>query len=77
MPKKQTAWSRNYNEKAYDRLAITIPKGQKATIEAAANAAGESINLFTQRALLARMGLTDWPVKAEEPAAEKLDVKTI
>jgi hypothetical protein len=67
MPKKQTAWSRNYNEKAYDRLAITIPKGQKATIEAAANAAGESINLFTQRALLARIGLKEWPGKASEP----------
>lgn len=60
MPKKQTEWSRNYNEKAYDRLAITVPKGQKAVIEAAANAAGESVNLYTQRALLARMGLESW-----------------
>ena len=60
MPKKQTEWSRNYNEKAYDRLAITVPKGQKAVIEAAANAAGESVTLYTQRALLARMGLESW-----------------
>ena len=60
MPKKQTEWSRNYNEKAYDRLAITVPMGQKAVIEAAANAAGESVNLYTQRALLARMGLESW-----------------
>ena len=60
MPKKQTEWSRNYNEKAYDRLAITVPKGQKAVIEAAANAAGESVNLYTQRALLDRMGLESW-----------------
>ena len=62
MPKKQTEWSRNYNEKAYDRLAITVPKGQKNTVEAAANAAGESVNQYTQRALLARMGLETWPV---------------
>lgn len=66
MPKKQTEWSRNYNEKAYDRLAITVPKGQKAAIEAAANAAGESVNLYTQRALLARMGLESWPTINEK-----------
>ena len=62
MPKKQTEWSRAYNEKAYDRLAITIPKGQKATVEAAAKEAGESINQYTQKALLARMGLSEWPL---------------
>ena len=45
----------------YDRLNITIPKGQKQTVEAAANAAGESINQYTQRALLGRMGLSEWP----------------
>ncbi|MBE5811413.1 MAG: antitoxin [Clostridiales bacterium] len=66
MPKKQTEWSRNYNEKAYDRLAITVPKGQKVTVEAAAKAAGESVNQYTQRALLARMGLETWPSIAEE-----------
>ena len=45
----------------YDRLNVTVPKGQKATIEAAADAAGESVNMYTQKALLARMGLKDWP----------------
>lgn len=66
MPKKQTEWSRAYNEKAYDRLAITIPKGQKATVEAAAKEAGESINQYTQKALLARMGLSEWPINKED-----------
>ena len=33
---KQTAYKQAFNEKAYDRLAITIPKGQKATVQAAA-----------------------------------------
>lgn len=65
MPKKQTEWTRAYNEKAYDRLAITVPKGQKATIEAAATEAGESVNQYTQKALLARMGLETWPEKKE------------
>lgn len=62
MPKKQTEWSRAFNEKAYDRLAITIPKGQKATVQAAAAAVEESVNEYTQKALLARMGLEKWPV---------------
>lgn len=66
MPKKQTEWTRAYNEKAYDRLAITIPKGQKQALQAAADKRGESINQFTNRAILARMGLTEWAESAEE-----------
>lgn len=50
----------------YDRLNITVPKGRKAAIEAAASSAGESVNQYTQKALLARMGLTEWPEKVEE-----------
>ena len=58
---KQTAYKQAFNEKAYDRLAITIPKGQKATVQAAAEREGESINTYTNKALLARMGLVEWP----------------
>lgn len=50
----------------YDRVEIKVPKGQKATIEAAAAVLGESVNQYTQKALLARMGLTEWPEKAED-----------
>ena len=67
MGKTSSAVKQRYNEKAYDRLAITIPKGHKATIEAAARAAGESINQFTGKALRMRMGLEEWPeVQPEE-----------
>lgn len=66
--KTSTNVKRKYNEKAYDRLAITVPKGQKAVIEAAALAVGESVNLYTQKALLQRMGLDDW--KPVEDTAE-------
>lgn len=55
-----------YGAKAYDRLNIAIPKGQKATVEAAAQEAGESVNQYTQKALLTRMGLEDWPKHSEE-----------
>ena len=57
--------NKRYLEKQ-DELKIRIPGGQKATVEAAAKAAGESVNQYTQRALLARMGLETWPVCAEE-----------
>ena len=50
-----------YIKSAYDRIEIKVPKGQKQTVEAAACAAGESVNQYTQKALLARMGLEDWP----------------
>ena len=63
---KQTAYKQAFNEKAYDRLAITIPKGQKATVQAAAEREGESLNGYTNKALLARMGLTAWPEAKEE-----------
>lgn len=61
--KKSTAYKNQYNKQNYDSLRIVVPQGQKATVEAAAAAAGESINMYTQRALLMRMGLCDWPTK--------------
>ena len=64
--KTSSAVKQRYNEKAYDRLAITIPKGQKATVQAAADEAGESVNQYTNNALLARMGIQEWPERAEE-----------
>lgn len=49
-----------------DELKIRLPQGQKATVQAAATQVGESVNQYTQKALLARMGLADWP-KIEQP----------
>lgn len=66
MGKTSSAVKQRYNEKAYDRLAITIPKGQKATVQAAAEQEGESINSYTNKALLARLGITTWPEAREE-----------
>lgn len=68
--KKSTAYKNRYNQQNYDSLRIVVPAGQKATVEAAAKAAGESINLYTQRALLARMGLETWPELAQDPDTE-------
>ena len=55
------ASNRKWDSNNLDRMSFTVPKGQKATVESAAKAAGESINQFTQKALLMRMGLTEWP----------------
>ena len=59
MPKKQTEWTRAYNEKAYDRLAITIPKGQKQAVEAHASSKGQSVNGYVNGLIRADMGLTE------------------
>lgn len=60
-----------YNEKAYDRINIAIPKGQKATVQKYAEVEGESVNAYTQKALLQRMGLDDWP--DQQPASNPLE----
>ena len=62
--------NKRYLEKQ-DELSFTLPKGQKATVKAAADKAGESVNQYTQGALLARMGLKEWPELAEEEQKDK------
>ena len=69
--KKATQYKNQYNAKAYDDLRIVVPKGQKATVQAAAEGAQESVNLYTQKALLQRMGLDEWPALQAGDAAEK------
>lgn len=66
MPKKQTEWTRAYNEKAYDRISVTIPKGQKQAVEAHAKSKGESVNGLINALLRADMGLSAWPVNEDK-----------
>ena len=49
----KTSWQvkQRYNEKAYDKIYITVPKGQKEIIQAHAEGRGESTNAFIQRAI--------------------------
>ena len=68
--KASTRAKNKYNAENYDSLRIVVPKGQKATIQAAAEREGESINGYTNKALLARMGLTTWP-EAKEGGADE------
>ena len=40
-----------YNEKAYDRINIAVPKGKKAEIQALAESRGQSVNAFVNEAI--------------------------
>lgn len=71
MAKKQTEWSRAFNEKAYDRISITIPKGRKSLVEAHAKSKGESVNGLVNSLLRADMGLSEGEWKAVHSSAEE------
>jgi uncharacterized protein (DUF1778 family) len=43
--------NRKYNEKAYDRIELKVPKGKKDEIKAHATQRGESLNGFVNRAI--------------------------
>ena len=55
MAKTSAAVKNRYNDKAYDRINLTVPKGQKDIIKAHAEAHGESVNGFIQRAIAEAM----------------------
>lgn len=49
---KASAASKNkWNAKAYDRVNLTLSKGKKETVQAHAQACGESLNGFINRAI--------------------------
>lgn len=51
MGKTSAAVKNRYNEKTYDRINLTVPKGQKESIKVHAEAHGESVNAFIFRAI--------------------------
>ena len=63
---KATAYKQAFNEKTYDRLAITIPKGRKSTVEALAAEHGQSVNGFINALIRGAAGLTEQEWKAKE-----------
>jgi len=66
--KTSSAVKQRYNEKAYDRLAITIPKGKKGMVEEYAAAHDGSVNGMVNRLLRKELGLSEeeWKRPAEE-----------
>ena len=51
MGKASTKAQNKYIAKAYDRVNLTMPKGKKESIQAYADAHGESVNAFINRAI--------------------------
>lgn len=64
---KSTDYKRAFNERAYDRLAITVPKGRKATVEAMARSNGESVNGFVNNLLMKAADMTEESWKRVDP----------
>lgn len=70
-PKKYenpTDYKRKFNEVAYDRISVTIPKGRKPVVEAFAKSQGETVNGLINNLLQREIGLTsdEWKAKPEE-----------
>lgn len=61
-----------YISRNYDRINLTIPKGQKAAIDAHAKGKGLSTNALLNELLRADMGISeaDWKAK---PASDPLE----
>lgn len=60
--------------KAYDRINLTVPKGQREQIRAYATAHGESLNGFISRAIRETMerGEPPLPASCGEPSHEPI-----
>ena len=55
MAKRKAKWQNDYIAKTYDRINLTVPKGQKEVIQEHAAACGESVNGFIGRAIAETM----------------------
>lgn len=66
MAERKAKWQNDYISRAYDRVNLTIPKGQKNTIKAHAEAQGESLNAFINRAITETM-------ERDAPAAKEAE----
>lgn len=49
--KRKAKWQNDYIAKAYDRINLTVPKGDKDKIKTHAESIGESVNGFINRAI--------------------------
>ncbi len=53
--KTSAAVKNKWNKENYDRIEIIVPKGKKDQIKAAADARGESVNSYINKAVEERM----------------------
>jgi len=71
LQKQRREASKRYHEKI-ERIVFYVPDGQKSVVQSAAEQSGESINGFVNKAVLHRIGMSEWPSKAASKAAERM-----
>lgn len=52
---RKTAYQNEYIKQAYDRINLTVPKGEKEAIQEAAQEQGQSVNAYIYEAVRRRM----------------------
>lgn len=78
VPKANQRAVNKYVKNNYDRINVTMPKGQKEVIQSAAAAVGESANSYINTAIIQRMERdTGGPQEATEPGVVSLPSKAI
>ena len=70
VPKANQRAVNKYVKNNYDRINVTMPKGQKEVIQAAAVAAGESANSYINTAIIQRMDRDSAPQEAAGSSLE-------
>ena len=51
MAERKAKWQNDYIARTYDRVNLTMPKGRKEVIQAKADAQGESVNAYINKAI--------------------------
>ena len=75
--KAQQKATNKWIEKAYDRINLTVPKGQKDVIKAHAEARGESVNGFIGRAIDNQMAADNAASRAASELSEGIPLHTL
>lgn len=55
MAERKAKWQNDYIARTYDRINLTVPKGEKERIAEAAAQAGQSVNAYINQAIKLRM----------------------
>lgn len=55
MTERKAKWQNDYITRKYDRINLTVEKGQKEVIQSHAASRGESTNAFINRAIVEQM----------------------
>ena len=70
--KARIAANNRYNAKAYDRINLAVPKGQKEQIQAAASRQGQSLNAYIVGAVNERMEREQPEEQAQEHSSPSI-----